>query len=113
MDTALDSERQLGKGRIRVERGEETNRLERGKSSGLGVVPPCLARSCSLVARRSPSIGQSVFHCLSICQSTSVYLISVSVLVLDFPYLPAYLVPVCVPLGLSPETALRPFRDGS
>lgn len=113
VDTALDSERRPGKGRIRVERGEGTNRLERGKSTGLGVVPSCLARSCILVARRSPSIGQSVFDCLSISQSTSVYLISISVLVLDFLYLPAYLVPVCVPWGLSPETALQPFREGS
>lgn len=79
MNTALGSETRPGKGQLRVERGEGTIRLERGKSSGLGVVPPCLARSCILVARRSPSVGQFVFDCLSICQSTSVYLILVSV----------------------------------
>lgn len=79
VDTALDSERRPGKGGIRVERGEGTNRLERGKSSGLGMVPRCLARSCILVTRRSPSVGQFVYDCLSICQPTSVYPISVSV----------------------------------
>lgn len=110
MDMALDSERRPGKGRIHVERGEGTNRLERGKSSGLGVVPLCLARSCILVARRSPSVGRSVFDCLSVCQSTSVCLISASVLVLDFLYLPAYLGPVCVPLGLSPRDCVAAFQ---
>lgn len=37
VDPALDSQRRPGKGGIRVERGEGTSRLERGKSSGLGV----------------------------------------------------------------------------
>lgn len=48
--------------------------------------------------------SQFVFDCLCICQVTSVCLILVSVSDLDFLYLPPYLAPVGVPLGLSSQT---------
>lgn len=90
--------------------GEGTSRPERGKNSGLGVVPPWLARPCILDARRSPAAtGQFVFD----CQHLSFYVCAsdlVSVLGLDFLYLSPHLAPVWIPSGLSPLDYVAAFQ---
>lgn len=79
------------KGRNTREEREGTSRPERGKNSGLGVVPPWLARPCILGARRSPAAtGQFVLDCLHL----SVYVCAsdlVSASGLDFLYLSPHL----------------------